>query len=91
MCGAIGSGFTSSAIQSQFHVPKTFFRYIFLTANNDKNFAVKLSTCRPHKLTTREKIHILRISYREPKTTCRELMARAEVTCSYETIYWLLK
>ena len=89
--GAVAAGYTSSRIRRECGVPESSTRYILLTSSShDHNTSTK-RIGRPKRLSIRDERHILRIVRRTPKITYKDLIVKAGLDCSHDTIYRLLK
>ena len=91
ICEAIDGGLTSSRIEKQYRVSESSVRYVLSTHKSQSTRVSNPRSGRPKVLTTREQRHIIRIARRDPKITYKNFKIQAEVDCSTDTIYRLLK
>ena len=72
-------------------MPESSTRYILLTSSSHNHNTSTKRTGRPKSLSIRDERHILRIVRRTPKITYKNLIEKAGLDCSHDTIYRLLK
>jgi transposase len=81
----------SCQLQKSFGLSRHITRIIVENVLVRYNDVFKLRSKRPKKLSIRNKRHILRIVRRDPKITYKNLVKKADVFVSHDTLYQLLK
>ena len=91
ICGAVGGGLIPSRIEKQYRVPESSVRYVLFIHKSQSTGVSNLRSDKLKVLTTREQRHIICIARRNPRITYKNLKIQAEVDCSTDIIYRLLK
>ena len=91
ICEIIDDELTSSRIEKQYRVSKSFVRYVLFIHKSQLTKISNLRSDRLKVLTTRKQRHIIRIARRDLRIIYKNLKIQVEVDCFINIIYRLLK